>query len=381
MRRRAEGTFLATLTIAAMCPVLSGASRRTVWEVDLKKVLRDKGGSHTPELPVFALRFSPDGSRLAVIADEWWVSQAGEIAERYQLFVIQTQHHESDIPWVEVHGNYDDDSPYFGWTPSGNIVYANGTVLRVADAKTCTLPELSLFVRDDLAIASESERPGSREHPSGFKFFDAECRFKSDWVLNDEQMLNKGWAIDGVSGDRGLFVAVKGGDDFIADPFTRTIRSAQVPGAGSPAFADWGKAICTGTLPGRTAKAPVNCWEVDTGKPISEAPTVSGGAPLAAAAHSTRLVLSDYHRVFNFFFDDASPFSPVLYRRVVWDFRSNREILSWRPSYQWYKVTGINKPLRARDPFAFAISADGEYIAEGGSGIVRLYKIEDAPKR
>jgi hypothetical protein len=30
----------------------------------------------------------------------------------------------------------------------------------------------------------------------------------------------------------------------------------------------------------------------------------------------------------------------------------------------------------AKDLFAFAISPDGGYIAEGGNGILRLYKIE-----
>jgi hypothetical protein len=31
---------------------------------------------------------------------------------------------------------------------------------------------------------------------------------------------------------------------------------------------------------------------------------------------------------------------------------------------------------RVAAPFQVAISPDGEYIAEGGNGIVRLYKIE-----
>jgi hypothetical protein len=30
----------------------------------------------------------------------------------------------------------------------------------------------------------------------------------------------------------------------------------------------------------------------------------------------------------------------------------------------------------AKEPFVFAISPDGEYVVEGGNGILRLYKIE-----
>ena len=63
----------------------------------------------------------------------------------------------------------------------------------------------------------------------------------------------------------------------------------------------------------------------------------------------------------------------VLKRRVVFDFMTGRELGAWRPEIQPYDV-GI-EPVRKR-LLPFTISPDGQYVAEGGNGIIRLYKIE-----
>lgn len=92
---------------------------------------------------------------------------------------------------------------------------------------------------------------------------------------------------------------------------------------------------------------------------------------MVTAAHSSRVVATDYHRVFDFLFSDD--YEPVVDKLVVWDFRRGKELVSWRPKSQSY-LDVDNK--RVKEPFQFTISPDGEYIAEGGNGIVRLYKIE-----
>jgi hypothetical protein len=51
--------------------------------------------------------------------------------------------------------------------------------------------------------------------------------------------------------------------------------------------------------------------------------------------------------------------------------------MSWRPRFQ--DVISGFAPLNAvprPEPYCFAISPDGEYIIEGGAGILTLYKIE-----
>jgi hypothetical protein len=96
-----------------------------------------------------------------------------------------------------------------------------------------------------------------------------------------------------------------------------------------------------------------------------------GGAPLAAAAGGTRITISDYQALWNFLFRE---YDATVRRGVLWDFRAGSAIADWRPEMQSYQLPG---PTRAvTEPFAFAISPDGRYVAEGGDGILRRYKVE-----
>ena len=139
------------------------------------------------------------------------------------------------------------------------------------------------------------------------------------------------------------------------------------------AFADSGKAICGGSE-AETKKLPVSCWDVDTGREIADAPNVRGGSPLAAAAHASRIAVSDYSRVRESLF--SYEFGEKLKRMVVWDFRSGEEIASWHPGHQSYNDLGPVPPKHSKELCPFAISPDGQYIAEGCNGVVRLYRIQ-----
>lgn len=59
--------------------------------------------------------------------------------------------------------------------------------------------------------------------------------------------------------------------------------------------------------------------------------------------------------------------------RVLWDFGSGKELLSWMPRAQTV-IAPFEK--QTKDPYACAISPSGRYIAEGGDGVVRISTVE-----
>ena len=171
-------------------------------------------------------------------------------------------------------------------------------------------------------------------------------------------------------------VALLRNDELVVlDPIVRKIvRSWPTSQTGYDArFGQQGKIICAGDTGEdlyEDKKVPPRCMNVDTGERIAETPGIIGGAPLSAAAQGNRVIVSDHSHLWNVFYRE---YDTALKRRAVWDFAKNAIIASWRPDNQSYGPLE-SKPWK--DPFAFAISPDGNYVAEAGNGMLRLYKIE-----
>ena len=99
--------------------------------------------------------------------------------------------------------------------------------------------------------------------------------------------------------------------------------------------------------------------------------SVSSGSEVSA--RSSRIVLDDRHEIG---IPLVSMFTERGARRRVWDFRANKELVSWQLRFVTYSTTldgdGFN---RDRKPIPCAISPNGEYVIEGGDGKVWLYRI------
>ncbi|HXP86789.1 MAG TPA: hypothetical protein VN841_18805 [Bryobacteraceae bacterium] len=65
--------------------------------------------------------------------------------------------------------------------------------------------------------------------------------------------------------------------------------------------------------------------------------------------------------------DDPKPVD----RRLVWDVGTAREIAAWKPFKQPYSPAVTVHPYRN-----CALSSDGQFVAEGGDGVVRLYRLD-----
>jgi hypothetical protein len=94
--------------------------------------------------------------------------------------------------------------------------------------------------------------------------------------------------------------------------------------------------------------------------------------PIAASSRTTRIVVSDYrHKKIPFDHENGTTFVG----RYVWDFETGKVLASWFPESESY-ANIFNLEIKIREPFRFAISPDGRYVAQGGSGKLVLYKIE-----
>lgn len=271
-----------------------------------------------------------------------------------------------------------DRPPGIAWSPAGDWVLAGSDLIRVQDGSVCSIPDNlgDGFLGPGRIVALALREPGA---PSRFDLFDSNCRLSGSWEPSGGE-----WTPGSVSAERGLVSALrKTGrkgvlpeELLVVDPVARkVIRSWQTAETGyASRFADHGKVLCAGYSGPDVfdeSVVPPRCMDVDSGEKIAEARGVIGGFPFSAAEDASSIIASDRRAAWNFLFRENDN---VLKRRVVWDFRSGGEVASWRPETQSYSLPGL-VPL-VKEPLVFAISPDGQYVAERGNDVLRLYKID-----
>lgn len=367
LTRRAWTIPLALVALMGLLPLAHAGTLRKVWELDLKKAVHRDDGS--PDFPVFAVRFSPDGRKVGMIADAYGTREA----RRSRLLVIDVDHptagvRQFDVEWGILE-NESGREPKFGWDPSGEIVYVLGKVIHLASGAICELPDRSVFIGDDMAV---SVRALPLQLSTHIAFYSPSCEEREKWEVPES------WLVVDVSTDRGLLSVLRetnlptDTERLIVDPLGRKVLQRWHENVGGAwEFADSGKAVCQGGSVLQSDYAPARCRDVDTGREIGKT-LRNGTEPIATAARGTRVVVSDYRR-WKPLFDYE--YQATFKGRYIWDFGTGKELASWIPQSETYRSV-FNPAAQITEPFRFAISPDGEYIAEGGNGIIRLYKIE-----
>ena len=345
-------------------------SLRKVAEFDLK----NSGGTDNVGWPVFALRFSPDSGKIAVIAGLNYDDQTrSEVSNLLVFDIVGSQvAYQAATPYSVDETEHDWPSN-FQWSPDGKSIYAGERLHSLIRRETCDLMGWGGFIGNDRFVARQPSGFGpdgklSRETP--FVFFDTACKQVERWIAPGD------WSFLDTSPESGFMLIqsqstdsksretllLKTEDKTVVARWPRTQVWAS-------RFADHGRAMCGVRDSSDADKVPVLCWATATGQPIAEAPTVSGGKPFSVATQATRAVVSDYRR-------SRIPFSreyrEVLKHRVVWDFGTGKELAAWYPDKQEYRISG-GKPFSSL--FRFTISPDGRFLAEGGSGVVRIFRI------
>ncbi len=353
------------LLLAGACPWFAAAGLRKIWELDLRTVIHQDGEPGKSALLVQGLRFSPDGTRIAVNFDQ----SPDPKRMMSRLLILKTEQPSDDVKQFNVNGVGDGmrgPGPGFGWSPAGDMVVLAKTLIRWKEGKTCGLPRPGTFLNQDHLLGDEFKELTLEAHSTRISLYDADCRTVGNWDSEEFR------SIRDVSVDRGLVLLeesdlTKVRKVLLVDPIKKTVLRVWGPEMVLGKFADSGKAICVGQGADKPGRVPFSCWEVDTDKKIADAPTINGGGRFAPALHASRVVGDDVHVKRELFYNE---YYDYVKRRVVWDFRAGKELLSWRPQVQADEHT--------TDPqyFAVAISPDGQYIAEGGNGVIRLYQVE-----
>lgn len=365
------------LLLSILLPMGGGArGLRKVWDLDLTRWLIENQVIHKKGLPVFALRFSPDGKRLAVVADEYL--RDGDFKSR--LLIVQVGHPQETPVHFEIDAGINENeiegpSPAFEWSPSGDIISAAQALINISRGTQCKILNFGALVTDQMGVSFDTPYTFSKGEPTRINLFDFNCRATGTWEVQEK------WVLEEVSQDRSVLLVGRlhgseGIDNFLlVDPTLQKVihRWPARPVHGRQ-FAERGKVLCNASEVDVGGKVPVECFDVETGAKIAEAPTINGGSPMQTATKASRLIASDYRRRLDITSDNL--LTATLRRRVVWDFRSGKELCSWHPKWQEYGARFTNEPKLVRDPFRFAISPDGNYIVEGGNAILHLYKIE-----
>jgi hypothetical protein len=350
----------------ALIPLAFGGMEK-VWEVRLGDLVKEPAGWAEDERhPIAALAFSPDGKRLAVAVPHLRVPGVG--AAGAHVLILDPASPKDPMRQFDLHSCPEPLS----WSPSGEAILICGMIVRITDGKSCdTLPPRWRSV--DFAVSPSSVLWIDSTHVlSGDAVLDAECVQTGTWAPAGKAKFVPGkWGIADIAAEKSWVlvwhtVGVRPNESTeygIADG-----RSGQWIRESSSKHASFGAGIF---VPDRSAWCAPDgkrsrCWNVSDGKEIRLVRDIAGYQFTEAAASAPRAIADRW--VSPGFLCWECPMK--LDRRAVWDFSTRTVVSSWKPNAQaWDSIHRVGEPDRC------AISPDGQFVAEGGDGVVRLDRL------
>jgi WD40 repeat protein len=349
--------------------IAAAGGLRKVWDFNTGDGVRDGTGGSGAALGVFALSFSPDGQSIAAVV--------GRSAGDEFVLILDAGAPQANNKRLNVNPRiWGLDSTFpnqLSWSPSGQQLLLGRTIVELSNGNTCSLPEG--IMPPEFLFAGPTQVAGKQWKPMRLSFFDLDCHATAQVDFGNDL-----WQIYGASADRGLLLiwqqhrhsagSIQRVVSLLEAGSKKIIR--ELPWPDGERFAYSSDGVCG--VGGRDWHRTVSCVDVDTDKQL--AVTTGWNAPdIQTALHARRAVLSDYSRRLDWI--DGVWRVGSLKKRVVWDFGTGKELASWHPKSQSvfmgaYPITDVGHA----QPFQFAISPDGEYVVEGGAGVLTLYKIE-----
>jgi len=325
-----------------------------VWELRISDLTGSKVSDANAH--VFSVGFSPDGRRLAAI-----VSERQQDRNKQALVTLDVSSPRDSIQIVGYEGPVGEA---MSWSPTGEGI-AIPEVFHALGQPACTLEHTirAVFYDSDRVADVQPGFPNS-----DILFFNSHCQPIGSWAIEGR------WELTDGSSDRHLLALSnympKRTEIIIVDPLRKKLvrRWSLAETEGSwPLFADNGNAVCA--IDGTGRRGVAHCWDVNGDHEIAKTSSGNPHDPMATALRARRVVLSDYGWKIDF--ERWQTEVGSLERRVVWDFGTGKEVASWKPRHQ----DDMAHPA-TREAYEFAISPDGTMVAEGGAGVLTLYRIE-----
>jgi hypothetical protein len=263
-------------------------------------------------------------------------------------------------------------SAFLEWSPSGGAIVVDSVLTRLDGGASCSLPNIVYFISGDQLVGQTRGAPP--DSASRFAIYDMTCHPGKAWETPD-----RSYMVD-VSIQRHLVLMNKPfKENLLVDPddgqIVRRWSVGNWPVWDGPngRFADRGTALCGGvSVQDAPQRSKLRCWNVATGRAIGDGPAEHATGPFVTSRSSTRVVFSEAGYVRGLIPDfDTHPYKGA----AVWDYATGEKLASWRPRTQTWTELGLRPPKKITEPSKFAISDDGQFLAEGGDGKLTVYRI------
>ncbi len=166
MAMRSTSVLSAILLAGSSQLSLWGGSLHKVWELNLKEAMQNSGGAVSGRPGITALRFSPDGSKIALGAEGYDSATSAPI----RLMVVDVRHPSSGIQRFQIASIASDSEtlgdrpPGIAWSPAGDWVLAGSDLIRVQDGSVCSIPDNlgDGFLGPGRIVALALRKPGAQ---------------------------------------------------------------------------------------------------------------------------------------------------------------------------------------------------------------------------
>jgi WD40 repeat protein len=346
---------------------------RQIWEVRPgEKLVEPTGWTAAKGHPVLDLAFSSDGRKLAVTMDDHYDSGGFKT----HLLILDAQNPQVALRQfdLETCGNF------LTWAPDGNALLVCGEVVRLDDGSSCDL-QRSALERAVSNVLTNSYWLGTGRVIRGDRTVtDLSCHPLGTWETDGKWAVAgtvpiKGWILLRQSVQRTINgktlpynnYAIAGRDShtltsgiFLADSYGDA-NMIVVPGAA---------AVCSSmTHLGQTNLA-LGCWNLPDGSVLPIATELADYIVTRASTNSPVVVAERW----GYHWWNLLKITPEELELTVVDVRSGHRLASLEPRTQQGNYASQSNIRNWY--FHYALSRNGDFLAEGGDGVLRLYQLQ-----